>query len=184
MKKPSTLRSRFLGWFAQLNPLWRFGILFCLVFIPFDVLSITPWMEPPIGVLLAVYAQVTSWVLALCGQNSHVADSTITSPLATISVLRGCDAIDSILVLCAGVLAYPTSWKNKLLGLLFGVPALFLMNVVRILSLYGIRIKAPSFFEPMHLQIWPVVFVIAAGLLWLSWVRWALRKERLRDVAA
>jgi len=184
MNKPSTLWSRFLGWFSQLNPLFRFGILFCLIFVPLDVLAITPCMERPISVLLSVYAQVTSWVLALCGQNSHVADSTITSPLASISVFRGCDAIDSILVLCAGVVAYPTSWKNKLLGLLLGVPALFIMNVVRILSLYAIRIKAPAFFEPAHLQIWPVVFVIAAGLLWLAWVRWALRKERTRDVAA
>jgi exosortase/archaeosortase family protein len=134
--------------------------------------------------LLTAYAHLSNWALVLCGQDSHVVGTTITGPWATISVFRGCDAIDPILVLFAGILAYPSTWQRKLIGLLLGIPVLFLMNVVRILTLYLIKRKAPGLFEPMHLQIWPVVFVVLAGLLWLSWVRWALRKERLRDVAA
>ena len=172
----SSLPSRFLQWYAQLNPLLRFGIIFSLVFGPCEVLTVAAWSEKPIDVLLAAYAHVTSWVLVLFGQNSHVTGSTISGPMATLSVFRGCDALDPILVLCAGVVAYPASWRNKMIGLLLGVPALFVMNVVRILSLYIIRFKAPTFFEPMHLQIWPVVFVVMAGVLWLAWVRWTVRE--------
>ena len=180
----SSLLIRFLHGYAQLNPLLRFGIIFSLVFVPLDVLSITPRCERPVDALLTAYARLSNWALVLCGQDSHVVGTTITGPWATISVFRGCDAIDPILVLCAGILAYPSAWRNKLIGLLLGVPVLFTLNVVRILSLYIIRSKAPAWFEPMHLQIWPVVFVVLAGLLWLGWVRWSLQNERSRDVAA
>jgi exosortase H (IPTLxxWG-CTERM-specific) len=171
-----TLLGRFIRWYSQLNPLLSFGLKFCLVFGPCEALTVATWSERPIDVLLTAYAHITSWVLVLFGQNSHVDGSTIFGPMATLSVFRGCDALDPILVLCAGVVAYPASWRNKMLGLLLGVPALFVMNVVRILSLYIIRLKAPTFFEPMHLQIWPVVFVIMAGVLWLAWVRWTVRE--------
>jgi exosortase/archaeosortase family protein len=166
-----------MPWYSQLNPLLRFGLKFCLLFGLCDALSIAPWSEKPLSDFLSVYAHVSNWVLVACGQNSHVTGTTIQGPVVSLSVMRGCDALDPILVLCAGILAYPASWRSKAIGLALGLPALFLINIVRILSLYAIQLKAPAFFDPVHLDIWPVVFVILAGLLWFVWVRWALRGE-------
>jgi exosortase/archaeosortase family protein len=175
---------RSIRWYSQLNPLLRFGLKFCLVFGPGEALTVASWSERPVDGLLAAYAHVSNWVLILFGQNSHVTGSTITGAMATLTVFRGCDALDPILVLCAGILAYPASSRCKTIGLLLGIPAMFIMNVVRILSLYVIRFKAPNLFESAHIEIWPVVFVLLAGVLWIGWVRWALGTDNHRYVAA
>jgi exosortase/archaeosortase family protein len=166
-----------MRWYSQLNPLLRFGLKFCLFFGLCDALSIAPGSEKPLSAFLSVYAHVSNWVLVACGQNSHVTGSTISSPTVSLSVMRGCDALDPIFVLCAGILAYPASWRNKALGLALGIPAMFLLNVVRILSLYAIQLKAPALFDSAHLDIWPVIFVVLAGLFWFVWVRWTLKGE-------
>jgi exosortase H (IPTLxxWG-CTERM-specific) len=171
-------------WYSKRNPLLRFGLKFCLLFIPFDALSIAPWSDKSLTAFLSVYAHVSNWILVMCGQNSHVTGSTISGQVATISIMRGCDALDPMLVLFAGILAYPASWRRKAIGLVFGLPMLFVLNVVRILSLYFIELKALRFFEPAHLDIWPVIFVILAGLLWFAWMRWTLRGEDCRHAAA
>jgi exosortase/archaeosortase family protein len=173
-----------MRWYSQLNPLLRFGLEFGLLFGVGDALSIASWSDRPLSVFLSVYAHVSNWILVGFGQNSHVTGSTIQGPFVTLSIMRGCDALDPILVLCAGILAYPASRQSKVIGLVLGLPALFLLNVVRILSLYLIRLKAPGLFEPAHLDVWPVVFVVMAGLLWISWVRWTLKGEDRRHVAA
>jgi exosortase family protein XrtM len=163
--------------YSQLNPLLRFGLEFCFLFGLGDALSITPWSERPLSAFLSVYAHVSNWVLVACGQNSHVTGNTIQGSVVALTIMRGCDALDPILVLCAGILAYPASWRSKTIGLVLAVPAMFFINVVRILSLYFIRLKAPALFDPVHLDIWPVVFVILAGFLWFVWMRWALQRE-------
>jgi exosortase H (IPTLxxWG-CTERM-specific) len=166
-----------MRWYSQLNPLLRFGLKFCLFFGLCDTLSIAPWSERPLSVFLSAYAHGSNWILVACGQNSHVTGSTISSPTVSLSVMRGCDALDPILVLCAGILAYPAPWRSKAIGLALGIPSLFVMNIVRILSLYFIQIKAPALFDLAHLDIWPVVFVLLAGVLWFVWMRWALKGE-------
>jgi len=166
-----------MRWYSQLNPLLRFGLEFCLLFGVCDALSIASWSDKPLSVFLSGYAHVSNWVLVVFGQNSHVAGSTIESRSVTLTIMRGCDALDPILVLCAGILAYPASWRSKAIGLVLGIPAMFLINVVRILSLYVIQLKAPALFDPAHLDIWPVVFVVLAGLLWIVWIRWTLGKD-------
>jgi exosortase H (IPTLxxWG-CTERM-specific) len=155
--------------------LLRFSLKFCLLFGLCDAFSITSWSDRPFSVFLSAYAQVSNWILVMFGQHSHVTGSTISGPVATISIMRGCDALDPILVLCAGILAYPSSWRRKVIGLVLGVAAMFIMNVVRILSLYVIELKAPTLFDPVHLDIWPVIFVSLAVLLWFAWMRWTIR---------
>jgi len=169
--------------YSRLNPLLRFGLKFCVLFGTTDALSITSWSDRPLAVFLAAYARATNWILVVCGQHSYVAGATIQGPGVALTIMRGCDAIDPILVLCAGIAAYPASWRSRAIGLLLGVPALIVMNIVRILSLYVIRLKAPALFEPVHLQIWPVAFVLLAGLLWITWMRWAIKAEESSNAA-
>jgi exosortase H (IPTLxxWG-CTERM-specific) len=173
-----------MSWWSQLNPLLRFGLKFCLLFGLCDALSVASWSDKPLSVFLSAYAHVSNRVLVVFGQNSHVTGSTIQGSVVSLTIERGCDALDPILVLCAGVLAYPASWRCKAVGLALGVPAIMFLNVVRILSLYAIQLKAPALFNPVHLDIWPVVFVILAGLLWISWIRWVLKSESRCHAAA
>jgi|HubBroStandDraft_2_1064218.scaffolds.fasta_scaffold310430_2 exosortase/archaeosortase family protein len=167
-------------WWSQLNPLLRFGLKFCFLLGLYYALSVTPWSDRPLSVCLSANARVCNWVLVGLGQKSHVTGSTISGPAVSLTVQRGCDALDSLWLLCAGMLAYPVSWRSKTIGILLGVAAIVFINIVRILSLYAVMLKAPALFETIHIEIWPIAFVILAGLLWIVWIRWALKNEDRR----
>ena len=56
------------------------------------------------------------------------------------------------------MLAFPASWKHKLLGMLVGIVLLQVLNLVRIVTLYLIDIHLNAFFDSAHTEIWPAVF--------------------------
>jgi hypothetical protein len=35
----------------------------------------------------------------------------------------------------------------------------------------------PRFYEPLHLTVFPAVFLLLALVLWVGWVQWAVGRE-------
>ena len=89
-----------------------------------------------------------------------------------MTIRRGCDALEPSWLFSAAVLAFPATWRRRLFGILVGVSLILTLNLVRIVSLYFFGVHTPAFFEIIHLEVWPVLFIIAALCTWLTWVRW------------
>ena len=75
----------------------------------------------------------------------------------------------------AGVLAFPAAIAAKIPGMLIGTVCLMVLNLVRIISLFYIRIHFPSVFEIMHVDVWQTLFVLVAILFWILWAMRAVR---------
>lgn len=114
---------------------------------------------------------LSSNLLNLIGQNTNYQDSFVYTSTYNLSVNRGCDAIEAMALFIATTLAFPMRFKIKFAGLLIGVAAIFFLNLIRIITLFLAGTYAPSIFEMLYVQLWPVVFIIVAVLLWISVVR-------------
>ena len=129
--------------------------------------------------LLYGYLRANAWlanvVLNWLGQDSHVSEITIRSAAFGITVRRGCDAIEPSWFFCAALLAFPAPVGSKVAGILAGTLLLQALNLLRIVSLYFIGRHYPGVFGVAHLEIWPVVFIVAAMLLWVGWIAWTKR---------
>ncbi len=133
--------------------------------------------------MLYGYLEVNAWlsnvILNLLGQGTYVLSdveiASKSSPFA-IAIRRGCDAVEPTWLLCAAIVAFPGSWKRKLVGMAVGIVALQLLNLVRIVTLYIIGMHFNSLFESMHLEIWPAVFILVAIALFVGWKGWADEK--------
>jgi exosortase/archaeosortase family protein len=77
-------------------------------------------------------------------------------------------------ILVIAVLAFPSSGGRKLLGVAGGVALLYVLNVVRVASLFWTGVHAPGWFETLHSDVWPATIVATAVLLWVAWARWSL----------
>ena len=89
-----------------------------------------------------------------------------------LRIVRTCDAMDvQILFVCA-VLAWPTGWRRKALVAAGGAVALFVVNVARICSLYYVGLWRPTWFDFVHLELWPAVIVIAAVVAFAAFAKW------------
>ena len=114
-------------------------------------------------------------ILRLLGQDVTVHGKSISSTQAALSIERGCDAIHPSALFLAGVLAFPASLWKKVGGAVAGVAMLLAVNLVRIISLFYVRIHFPAAFEIMHVEVWQALFIFLALLCWIVWVRWAMR---------
>ena len=182
-KQNTSLSEKFRKGWKSRYPVQIFVAVFALLMGGFYLLWFndkihTTFFEP----LTYFYARWSSKILNLFNYGTQVFDATIFSSAFSISIKRGCDAIEGIALFVCAVLAFPSSFKNKLVGLAFGIAALFLLNFIRIISLFMIGISYPSLFELMHWEVWQVIFIIVALILWLLWMRYiALRVKPATD---
>lgn len=125
-------------------------------------------------------ARVTSGVLHVFGHRTVVAGSTVSSDLFGITVVTACTGLFTTGLFLIAVVAYPSGWRSKLIGVGLGVAGIFLLNVVRLVSLYYIGVHLPGFLDPAHQLIWQSVLIVFAVALWLLWAgRWAHAPRRV-----
>jgi len=124
-------------------------------------------------------AQAAAGTLRTCGYEGVEARGTsLTSKNGTISVERGCDAVEPTALFAAAVLASPVAFGSKLPTVAIGALILALVNIVRIISLFLSAAHWRAAFDILHLDVWQAVFIFLALLLWLMWVSWATRRAK------
>ncbi len=90
-----------------------------------------------------------------------------------VSVVGDCSPHVAFLIYAAVVLAFPSNWRQRGLGLLFGAVVIMIFNTARIALLIQTLIWRPDWFEFAHVYLWQTgtVFVLFATFaLWLRWV--------------
>ncbi len=164
------------------RPALRFGLTFMLLA---GTLSLAYAYSYPPGSALATwfqryleaYAQAAGALLSLLDPSVHVQGAQILGRYP-LWIVKDCDAMEVKILFTAAVLAFPSTWRSKAFGVIVGVFALFVANLVRIATLYFVGVHAPDSFESAHREIWPLILVGTALGLFAIWVRWAGRPDR------
>lgn len=94
----------------------------------------------------------------------------------TVAIGNGCNGAWAHLIFLASVLAYPATWKEKLLGLAVGQPVLVVLNVVRVVSLFIIGVYAPTIFRAAHVYVWQFLIIGFAMLMLFVWADQFVRR--------
>lgn len=106
---------------------------------------------------------------------AHGEGSRIRAPDGGINILNGCEGTEVLFLLAAAMLAYPTNWLMRGLGLLAGTAAVFALNQVRLLTLfYGLRANR-ELFSSLHGLVTPLVLVLCTVLFFIGWMAWVQR---------
>ena len=88
-----------------------------------------------------------------------------------VSIEAGCNGVEAALVLIGAMLAFPAPWKHRAAGILAGLAAVQLLNVVRVISLFYIGQSSPQLFEWAHLYVWQALIMLDVLIVWLLWIR-------------
>ncbi|UXI69336.1 exosortase H [Tahibacter amnicola] len=158
--------------------MYRFLLIFVLsllVFFTLDVL--VPVEKAVIDPFNAVLAWISAHVISLFGGDAVSYGKQILSAGTglAVSIERVCNGIEAVLVLVSAMIAFPTSWKHKVIGILIGTVAIQSLNVVRIISLYYLHQWDKTWFEWFHLYIWQALIVLDALVVFLVWLRYLPR---------
>ena len=118
-------------------------------------------------------AHVCVWIVNLFDPNAVAHGKILASADNTfaISIERGCNGVEAVIILVSAILAFPAPWKHKLVGIVAGMFAIQALNLVRIISLFYLGQWSRLWFEWFHLYLWQALIVLDALVVFLVWLR-------------
>jgi exosortase/archaeosortase family protein len=74
-----------------------------------------------------------------------------------------------MILFMAAVLAFPSTSQLRLMGLAAGLPAIQLINLVRLVSLYWSGIHRPQWFTFLHIVVWQTAVILVGVAIFIIW---------------
>jgi exosortase H (IPTLxxWG-CTERM-specific) len=171
---------------APRRPFWQknrreltFLILFCVLLAgSFTLISLNWVNDHVIEPFTAGIARVSGLTLGLLGQDISMQGTILRGRRFAVNIRNGCNGVEAMLIFLAAVLAFPASWRAKLLGLAVGAVAIQAINLVRVVALYLTGVYFPAWFNASHTVVWQTVVILFSVLLWILWAnRLAVPRE-------
>ncbi len=94
----------------------------------------------------------------------------LLSAKANLEIVRGCDGAGVLFLVVSAIVAFPSAWRRKLVGLLLGISLIYLINLLRISILYFVIAYQPDWFQLVHVYLAPTLMVLV-GCCYFAW--WA-----------
>ncbi|MCI0531078.1 MAG: archaeosortase/exosortase family protein [candidate division Zixibacteria bacterium] len=114
-------------------------------------------------------AKTAGVALKLLGMKTSVYGTILRTPEASLNIGTGCNGIEAVVIFISAILAFPTGWKNKMWGLLWGFAGIFIINQSRVIGLFLINLHAPQYLDLAHTYIGQTYVIIAGLALWILW---------------
>ena len=111
-----------------------------------------------------------AFTLSLIGIKTIVHGEDVLLGGFSLRIVEECTAVFASIIYISCVLAYPTSLKNKLVGIGFGIPVIQLVNLARLVVLSFTGLYFPGIFDFVHTYIWQSIFIIFIIVIWLAWL--------------
>jgi exosortase/archaeosortase family protein len=139
------------------------------------VLGGVAWSLAFFGLLRLTWTEA-HLVLPLTHAQGALAVGLFGTPTLPVEVTLACSGADA-LALCLGfVLAYPVKWRTRLAGAGGGAVLILGLNTLRIGTL-GLVAASPTWFNTLHVYVWPAVLVLAIAGYVFAWMRLADRRH-------
>ena len=126
---------------------------------------VTPWTEGLVHLCRWLVTMFDSHVIAV----GKILQSTRNG--FAVSVEAGCNGIEAAIILIAAMLAFPSRWKHRAIGILAGLLAVQLLNVVRVVSLFYLGQWSAAAFQWAHSYLWQALIMLDVLVVWLVWIR-------------
>lgn len=160
---------------AKRSSALRFMLVFCSAALAGFALEVTPWVDTHLVTpFITGLAWLTGVLINLFGGLAEVTEVVIRHPLNqfALQIANGCSGIEATILLAAGMVAFPATWRERALGWAAGTTAIMALNVVRIISLYYIGQHSMEWFDWAHLYAWDVLIMLDGMVVFFFWIRW------------
>lgn len=91
-------------------------------------------------------------------------------------IVYGCTGVLPVIMFIGCVVAYSRRWPDIVAGMVFGVPLLWMINMLRLVSLFYLGVYHPQMFALAHEVVWQGILAMTFIALWLSWICWSEKR--------
>ncbi len=160
----------------------RFLSVFAILISLYYLSVSSGWFDSAIMAYAHSAAKASSWILLVLGEDASSKAEILTSSRYSLVVGVGCEGSEPMAMFLSALIAFPFAWRLKLRGILVGAAVLYFLNLFRIVGLYYSGIYYPDIFNMLHTEIFPIVFIFIAMILWIIWLQWASGKIKAQAV--
>ncbi len=178
----ATSTGLFSKWQSQ-SPAIKFLVGFVACIILFYLLFYSAPYEKWIGdPFIKFQGWVSAGILDIFGLDAMSTGAVLSGDGYSVNIQKNCDGSEVTALFLCSILVFPIAFKYKIPGLLIGGFTLIFLNILRIVLLFMSGKNFPEWFDFLHEQGGPVIFIAVSILLWIAWANWALKKTKLNFV--
>ena len=115
------------------------------------------------------------FLINLFGGEATQEGTRLIGPRMSLDVRDACNGVVAMILFIGAVVAHEARASMKLLGLLLGLVVIWLVNLVRIATLYAVAAIAPARLEFFHIYVWQTLIILCVVAIWYAWASWTLR---------
>jgi exosortase H (IPTLxxWG-CTERM-specific) len=164
----------------KISPMVRFVVLFLvfllIVGVAFSQL-ITRYHDNILW-LMRLTATLTGAIVSVFSSNVFYSGVIVSFRGFSVEIIDECTGLFEMLIYIAAVVAFSTTIRKKLLGMVIGIPAIFLFNLARIIFLLLAGAYSKSLFDFMHLYFWQATLIIMISSVWIGWLYLVVFREK------
>lgn len=165
--------------FFRRNSLAAVAALFLVVFAVFEALIWGVFATGRLYPLMASTASITSVLVAWAHIPVTLSGIQLVLPSRILEIDVDCTAIQLAALYAALVIAYPVAPKTKLIGLMVGLPLIFVANLLRLLGVaLASEHLSQNLFSFTHDFLFKVVMMFVVIGLWGWWLQTARNHAR------
>ncbi len=101
-----------------------------------------------------------------------------------VSIESGCNGVEATIVLIAAVLAFPATWRQRLMAIGWGFLAIQIANLLRIISLFYLGQWNLEVFTWIHLYLWPVLIMLDVLVVFIIYLRYLSGHAEALEITA
>ncbi|HOV33282.1 MAG TPA: hypothetical protein PLX23_07970 [Candidatus Hydrogenedens sp.] len=100
-------------------------------------------------------------------------------------IISECGAIEIMAIFFAAIIAFPTFFRKKLLGVIVGIPLMYFVNIFRLsfLAVVGALNAGGKWFEFLHYYVWQAIYIVFVVAVWLVWIEFVVYAEEKKGVS-
>lgn len=137
--------------------------------ILYALVALNPVNDHVIVPFTAVVARCTALLLRGVEGGVVAVGTVIRSPRFALDVRNGCNGVEAVILLVAAILAFPSTLRSRLAGLMVAAVAIELLNLVRLSSLFLLGEHYRRVFDFVHVAVWQSLVILAAIAIFILW---------------
>lgn len=149
-----------------------FSLFIVLLAVLFGIEMLAPVQRIFVDPWTSLLASISAFLMNLF-DDSIISHARILQSKVSgfgVSIEAGCNGVEATIILVAGVLAFPSSSKLKLVGIGLGFLAVQTANLLRIISLFYLGQWNVHVFEFAHMYLWQALIMLDVLVVWMLWV--------------
>ena len=125
---------------------------------------------PMIGTLSV--ASTSNNILNTIGIKTLIVDDAIHLPgNVVLKIILECTGLYEMIIFSAMVLSYPTNIKSKIYGIVSGIAIIYLLNMLRLVSISWVLVYHIDKFDFVDRYLWQISLVIFISITYTMWLK-------------